>query len=61
MTYTARETPNSWFGSGMLRGGDMGGWADGFRDDRSLLSYLEVDAHTQTQGERDRESLSVSE
>lgn len=40
MTHTASGTPNIWLGRGGLRGGDMGGWAVGFRDALNLLSYL---------------------
>lgn len=40
VTYNASGTPNIWLGRGGLRGGDMGGWAVGFRDALNLLSYL---------------------
>lgn len=40
VTYSVSGTPNTWLGSGGLRGGDMGGWAVGFRDALNLLSYL---------------------
>lgn len=46
VTYNASGTPNIWLGRGGLRGGDMGGWAVGFRDALNLLSYL-----TRKQGE----------
>lgn len=40
MTYSWSGTPNTWLGSGGLRGGDTGGWALGFTEALNLLSYL---------------------
>ena len=52
VTYNASGTPKIWLGRGGLRGGDMGGWAVGFKDALNLLSYLDTETMLDYQQQR---------